>query len=161
MAERPESRGTIVKHIINPKSFLKMSEKIIQWEAVQKKVFGEEKWVAKIHYGGQCSFKDIVNEVANRASAQPSEVEGVISAYLHQIRTYVMTGRSVNIDGVGTFYPNLSTKLVATPEEATVQNCVKTITVGFRPATTLRKTVRAGKLGEYKRADNIHQTTEE
>lgn len=138
-----------------------MAEKFIQWEAGQKKIFGEQKWMAKIHYTGEFSLKEIMAQVANRASAQPSEVEGVINAYLHQIKSYVMTGRSVNIEGVGTFYPNLSTKLVSAPEDVTVQNCVKTITVGFRPATTLRQTVRAGKLYEFKNADNIHQKKEE
>ena len=138
-----------------------MSDKILKWQAEQKKVFGQEKWAAKICYVGNRSLQEAINEVATRTSAQQSEVEGIINAYLHQIKSYVMTGRSVNVDGVGTFYPAMTTKLVATPEEVSIQKCVKTITVGFRPATKLRQKVRDGKLWEYKGANNVHQQEEE
>ena len=135
--------------------------KTLEWRAEQRKVFGQEKWVARIYHTTNYDLQDVIGEVASRASAQQSEVEGVILAYLHQIKFYVSNGRSVNIDGVGTFYPNLSTKLVPTPEEATPKNCVKSITVGFRPATKLREKIRESVLSERKTAPSVYKKKEE
>lgn len=134
--------------------------KTIQWEAEQRKIFGEEKWVAKLHLTDTKSLEVIAGEVAQRTSGQPSEVEGLILTYIHQIRLHVSTGHSVNIEGLGTFYPKMTTKLVLTPEEVSIKNCIKTITVGFRPDTKLRQRVREAVLKEYKDSNNVYRKEE-
>ena len=120
--------------------------KSIEWKPVKTKVFGDEKWVAKIHHLGTMSLDDIANEMADSSTSQTSEVEGLIVAYINRIRFYVMKGRSVNVDGLGTFYPKLSTKMVADRNDVSVKNCIKTITVGFRPAATLSAELKKAML---------------
>ena len=120
--------------------------KSIEWKPVKTKVFGDEKWVAKIHHLGTMTLKDIANEMADSSTSQSSEVEGLILAYINRIHFYVMKGRSVNVDGLGTFYPKLSTKMVADRNDVSVKNCIKTITVGFRPAATLSAELKKAML---------------
>lgn len=128
--------------------------KFIEYEPKARKIFGEEKWVATLHSAGQVSLESICDLVANNTTNQPSEVRGLIRAYMQQIRFHLLNGDPVNIEGVGTFYPRLSTKLVATEEEVSVGNCVRSVSVGFRPANVLRDTVKASGLREYKKAKN-------
>lgn len=120
--------------------------KSIEWKPVKTKVFGDEKWVAKIHHLGTMTLEDIANEMADSSTSQSSEVEGLILAYINRIHFYVMKGRSVNVDGLGTFYPKLSTKMVADRNDVSVKNCIKTITVGFRPAATLSAELKKAML---------------
>lgn len=134
--------------------------KTIQWEAEKRKIFGEEKWVAKLHLTDTKTLDVVAGEVAQRTSGQPSEVEGLILSYIHQIRMHVSSGQSVNIEGLGTFYPKLTTKLVATPEDVSIKKCIKTITVGFRPDAKLRERMRESKLKEYKDGNNVYRKEE-
>ena len=120
--------------------------KSIEWKPVKTKVFGDEKWVTKIHHLGTMTLEDIANEMADSSTSQSSEVEGLILAYINRIHFYVMKGRSVNVDGLGTFYPKLSTKMVADRNDVSVKNCIKTITVGFRPAATLSAELKKAML---------------
>ena len=120
--------------------------KSIEWKPIKTKVFGDEKWVAKIHHLGTMTLEDIANEMADSSTSQSSEVEGLILAYINRIHFYVMKGRSVNVDGLGTFYPKLSTKMVADRNDVSVKNCIKTITVGFRPAATLSAELKKAML---------------
>lgn len=128
--------------------------KSIEWKPVKTKVFGDEKWVAKIHHLGTMSLEDIANEMADSSTSQSSEVEGLILAYINRIHFYVMKGRSVNVDGLGTFYPKLSTKMVADRNDVSVKNCIKTITVGFRPAATLSTELKKAMLCLHSKPSN-------
>lgn len=105
----------------------------IKWYPSPKKVFGENKWVAKIHHLGNISLDDITTTINDSSTAKSSEVEGIILAYINRIHFYILKGRSVNIEGLGTFYPKISGKMVANREDVSVKNCIKNITVGFRP----------------------------
>ena len=128
--------------------------KSIEWKPVKTKVFGDEKWVAKIHHLGTMTLEDIANEMADSSTSQSSEVEGLILAYINRIHFYVMKGRSVNVDGLGTFYPKLSTKMVADRNDVSVKNCIKTITVGFRPAATLSAELKKAMLCLHSKPSN-------
>lgn len=128
--------------------------KFITYQPAEKKVFGETKWVATLHLDGNMSLKSICDVVANNTTGQPNEVLGLIRAYLHQIKFHVLNGDPVNIAGLGTFYPRVTTKMVASIDDVTVENCVKNITIGFRPDKAVRDLVKDSGLKEFKKAKN-------
>lgn len=55
--------------------------------------------------------------------------------------TTFFAGDSVNIEGLGTFYPKMTAKMVDTAADATVNNCVKDVTIGFRPSNELKEVI--------------------
>ncbi|MBR2887045.1 MAG: hypothetical protein IKB95_02375, partial [Bacteroidales bacterium] len=73
---------------------------------------------------------------------------------LEQIRYHVLKGDSVNIQGLGTFYPKMTSKMVDTAAEATVSNCVKDITIGFRPSNELKEIINKSGFRAFSPADN-------
>lgn len=118
-----------------------MSNEIL-YKPKKKKVFGNEKWVASLVLKNTWSFEAIVNDVVGNTSGQRGEVSGVLRAYLGRIRAHVLEGEAVKIDGLGTFYPRVSVKFVEKTEDVSVKNCIKNITIGFRPEQKLLKMVK-------------------
>lgn len=120
----------------------------------KKKIFGDEKWVASMVLKQKTSLKTIIQEVSTNTSAQAGEVSGMLRAYLGRIRAHVLEGESVKIAGLGTFYPKVSVHYVETPEDVTVKNCIKSITIGFRPETTLVEMVKESSIRKYTGKEN-------
>ena len=89
-----------------------------------------------------------------RSTSSPADIEGLLQAYLEQIRYHVINGESVNIKGLGTFYPKVSCKMVDSAEEATVKNCVQSVTIGFRPCTELKEAIKESGFTEFSPAKN-------
>ena len=110
---------------------------------------GEDRWVAGLRLQERRTFQSVCTKLSKQSSAQPGEVSGVLRSFLEQIRFHVLNGESVTIEGFGTFYPKLTTKMVATAEEATVRNCVKSATIGFRPTRTMLRMVQEASLKEF------------
>ncbi len=124
------------------------------YEAKKKKVLKQDKWVATLRRQDHLTLDETSEMVSIRGSILPSEVSGVLRAYLEQIRYHVLAGDSVNIEGLGTFYPKLSSKMVDTTADATVNNCVKDITIGFRPSNELKEVINKSGFRVFSPADN-------
>ena len=123
-------------------------------EIVKRKVFKEEKWMITLRRHKKRSFKETMETVALRTTSSPADIEGLLQAYLEQIRYHVINGESVNIKGLGTFYPKVSCKMVDSAEEATVKNCVQSVTIGFRPCTELKEAIKESGFTEFSPAKN-------
>lgn len=124
------------------------------YEAKKKKVLKQDKWVATLRRQDHLTLDETSEMVSIRGSILPGEVSGLLRAYLEQIRYHVLKGDSVNIHGLGTFYPKMATKMVDTAAEATVSNCVKDITIGFRPSNELREIINKSGFRVFSPADN-------
>ena len=124
------------------------------YEAKKKKVLKQDKWVATLRRQDHLTLDETSEMVSIRGSILPGEVSGLLRAYLEQIRYHVLKGDSVNIHGLGTFYPKMATKMVDTAAEATVNNCVKDITIGFRPSNELREIINKSGFRAFAPADN-------
>lgn len=124
------------------------------YEAKKKKVLKQDKWVATLRRQDYLTLDETSEMVSIRGSILPGEVSGLLRAYLEQIRYHVLKGDSVNIHGLGTFYPKMATKMVDTAAEATVSNCVKDITIGFRPSNELREIINKSGFRVFSPADN-------
>ncbi|MBO7227563.1 MAG: HU family DNA-binding protein [Bacteroidales bacterium] len=129
-------------------------KKHLTYEIVKRKVFKEEKWMITLRRHKKRSFKETMETVALRTTSSPADIEGLLQAYLEQIRYHVINGESVNIKGLGTFYPKVSSKMVDTAEEATVKNCVQSVTIGFRPCTELKEAIKESGFTEFSPAKN-------
>ena len=114
----------------------------------------QDKWVATLRRQDHLTLDETSEMVSIRGSILPGEVSGLLRAYLEQIRYHVLKGDSVNIHGLGTFYPKMATKMVDTAAEATVNNCVKDITIGFRPSNELREIINKSGFRVFSPADN-------
>lgn len=124
------------------------------YEAKKKKVLKQDKWVATLRRQDHLTLDETSEMVSIRGSILPGEVRGLLRAYLEQIRYHVLKGDSVNIQGLGTFYPKMTSKMVDTAAEATVSNCVKDITIGFRPSNELREIINKSGFRAFSPADN-------
>lgn len=129
-------------------------KKHLTYEIVKRKVFKEEKWMITLRRHKKRSFKETMETVALRTTSSPADIEGLLQAYLEQIRYHVINGESVNVKGLGTFYPKVSSRMVDTAEEATVKNCVQSVTIGFRPCTELKEAIKESGFTEFSPAKN-------
>lgn len=124
----------------------------LTYEVKPRKIFGRDRWIATLRLANRCSFDEIAKEVEARTSCQSSEVEGFVTALAHEIEKYLHMGENVEIEGLGTFYPKMTTKVVDNVEEATIKNCISSITVGFRPHSELKNSIKSAGLKEYTKA---------
>ena len=129
-------------------------KKHLTYEIVKRKVFKEDKWMITLRRHKKRSLKETTESVALQTTSSSSDIEGLLQAYLEQIRYHVINGESVNIKGLGTFYPKVSCKMVDSAEEATVKNCVQSVTIGFRPCTELKEAIKESGFTEFSPAKN-------
>lgn len=130
------------------------------YEAKKKKVLKKDKWVATLRRQDHITLEESSEMVSIRGSILPGEVSGLLRAYLEQIRYHVLKGDSVNIEGLGTFYPKLTSKMVDTTADATVDNCVKDVTIGFRPSNDLKEIINKSGFRAFTPADNATRKEE-
>lgn len=127
-------------------------KRTINYKPKNKKIFGQEKWVATMVTKKQISFDTVCHDVAKFSSAEVGEVRGLMLAYLDRIRTHVLEGEGVNVEGFGTFYPRLTTKMVEDPKEVSIANCVKNVVIGFRPNSKFLEKVKDADIVLFKGA---------
>ena len=124
------------------------------YEAKKKKVLKQDKWVATLRRQDHLTLDETSEQVSIRGSILPGEVSGILRAYFEQIRYHILAGDSVNIEGLGTFYPKMTAKMVDTAADATVNNCVKDVTIGFRPSNELKEVINKSGSRVFAPADN-------
>ena len=127
------------------------------YEAKKKKVLKQDKWVATLRRQDHLTLEETSEMVSIRGTILPSEVSGVLRAYFEQIRYHVINGESVNIKGLGTFYPKVSCKMVDSAEDATVKICVQSFTIGFRPCTELKEAIKESGFTEFSPAKDANK----
>ena len=82
-------------------------KKYLTYEPRQRKILKEDRWIAVLRQEEMCSLDDIATEIAFRSTAGKSEVEGLLLAFLEQIKYHLVGGDGVKINGLGTFYPRV------------------------------------------------------
>ena len=131
------------------------------YEPRQRKILKEDRWIAVLRQEEMCSLDEIATEIAFRSTAGKSEVEGLLLAFLEQIKYHLVGGDGVKINGLGTFYPRVIGRAVDNVEDASLKNCVKNITAGFRPESLLRNAVRKAGVRRFGLTDNINDKEED
>ena len=126
----------------------------ILYKPKQKKVFGKERWVATMVSKKQISLDTIISDVSKNTTGQPGEVSGMLRAYLGRIRTHLLEGEAVKIEGLGTFYPRLSTRFVEDAAKVSVNECIKGVMIGFRLEQKLVAVVKKANLRKFTGKEN-------
>ena len=133
----------------------------LTYEVKPRKILGKDRWIATLLLANRCSFDEIAKEVAARTSCQSGEINGFVNALAYEIYKYLEIGENVEIEGLGTFYPKMITKVIDNVEDTSIKNCISSITTGFRPHTDLKNAIKNAGLKEYTKAKLINTDKEE
>ena len=108
------------------------------YKKMQMKVNG--KWYPKsVLVGSAISTEQVAKRVAAESTVSPADVRAVLTALGGVMGDYMAQGRSVKLDGVGSFYFTAATNKngVATEKEVTA-NLINGVRVRFIPETRFR-----------------------
>ena len=83
----------------------------------------------------------IANQLAERSSLQNGDVLSALTQLSDIIAAHLKEGRTVSIDGLGNFYPSITSEAVDKPEECTA-NKVWVSRICFKAAPTFLNNVR-------------------
>ncbi|MCR5424305.1 MAG: HU family DNA-binding protein [Bacteroidales bacterium] len=103
---------------------------------------GQEKWtVMTVTQGAPVSTKELCQYIADSSTASAGDVYNVLLSLPRVMELYLKNGRSVKLDGIGTFRYKVAAAMADTPEEAG-ESLIRSIRVQFNPersATTVGK----------------------
>lgn len=102
-------------------------------------VFNKKWYPRSILVGTPISTEQVARRLAAESTVAPADVMAVLQALSGVMGDYMAQGRSVRLDGIGTFYFSADSKGngVETPEKVSV-NQIKGVRVRFTPETTFR-----------------------
>ena len=113
--------------------------------AVTKKVDKSKGVVKERYYATTRALQkkpvQIANQLAERSSLQNGDVLSALTQLSDIIAAHLKEGRTVSIDGLGNFYPSITSEAVDKPEECTA-NKVWVSRICFKAAPTFLNNVR-------------------
>lgn len=84
---------------------------------------------------------EIARQLAERSSLQNGDALSVLSQLSDIVADHLRDGRTVSIDGLGNFFPSVTSEGVETPEECTA-NKVRLARICFKASPELMRRVR-------------------
>ena len=108
---------------------------------------GEEKrYHARVVNYGRVTTKQLVREMMKGSSVSKGEVQGMLMTLADKLQEYLGKGRTVTIDGIGTFRVNLRCKKeVTNPDEAQSRD-IEFKSISFRADRGLCKEMKQKKI---------------
>ena len=116
------------------------------WKRIKMKING--KWYPKsVLVGKPVTTEQIAKRVATESTVAPADVAAVLTALGPVMADYMSQGRSVKLDGIGSFYFTAvaAKQGVATEKEVTV-NQITGVRVRFIPETRYRREGGGGRV---------------
>ena len=107
-----------------------------------------KKWYPRsILVGTPISTEQVAKRLATESTVAPADVMAVLQALSGVMGDYMAQGRSVKLDGIGTFYFSITAhgNGVDTAEEVSVSQ-ISGVKVRFLPETTYRRTGTHGRV---------------
>ncbi|WP_321333763.1 HU family DNA-binding protein [uncultured Bacteroides sp.] len=115
---------------------------------VRKKVDKSKDTVKELYYATTKALQkqpvnsiQIANELAERSSLQNGDALSALIQLSDIIATHLREGRTVSINGLGNFYPTISSEGVEKPEDCTASK-VRVARICFKSAPAFLKNVR-------------------
>ena len=97
----------------------------------------QEKWtVTTVTQGNPVSTKELCEYIADSTTASASDVMAVLMSLPKVMELYLKNGRSVKLEGIGTFRYKVSASMVDKREDAG-ENLIRDIRVQFMPERTV------------------------
>lgn len=94
----------------------------------------ETRYMAQYVTDGQVSQQSIIDRIVEKSSLAEGDVLSCVTEVFKEIATEVLEGHSVKLENFGIFYPSLTCKSQAKPEDVTADT-IESVHLSFRPAT--------------------------
>lgn len=115
----------------------------------------KEKIVAKQHLQGTLTEKDIAKRLTKSLSMEAPEILLMMDELADQIMAAVLSGRSVKVDGLGTFSPSLKTHGNENVDDVNA-NAIEKVKINFRPDIELKRAMQKAKVEYYEELNTQH-----
>lgn len=120
---------------------------------------------ARVVADSKVDMEKLCKLVSAGSSFSAADVKGILEAFKHWLGVYLVEGSTVEMEGLGHFYPTLKST-VEIDEKGSHKVHVRVDTVSFRCSPELKKMVREAelihekrpereKIGAYQRKENI------
>ena len=104
---------------------------------IKRKWQGQEKWtVTTVTQGSPVSTKELCQYIADSTTASASDVMAVLLSLPKVMELYLKNGRSVKLEGIGTFRYKVSAEMVDKESEAG-ESLIRDVRVQFTPERTV------------------------
>ena len=104
---------------------------------IKRKWQGQEKWtVTTVTQGSPVSTKELCQYIADSTTASASDVMAVLLSLPKVMELYLKNGRSVKLEGIGTYRYKVSAGMVDSQDDAT-ESLIRDIRVQFTPERTV------------------------
>lgn len=122
---------------------------------------GEKTLHPRIKYNGSTGTDVLRRRIQERCSLTETDVSAVLDALSHTMGQELANGRQVHLDGIGYFYPCLTTTEPVTVETKRKSTKVKLKAIKFRADQTLKNEFGTLKVKSLKGALDFSQLTTE
>lgn len=109
---------------------------------------GTVKYYAQAYGRRVISQKELMEDVEKQTSLTSGDVKNAVDSLLYVIKKNLSDGRSVKLDGIGTFFVGLSSKGVADKKDFKA-SLIRKKRVCFRPATELRQHISQSSVADW------------
>lgn len=104
---------------------------------IKRKWQGQEKWtVTTVTQGSPVSTKELCQYIADSTTASASDVMAVLLSLPKVMELYLKNGRSVKLEGIGTYRYKVSAGMVDSKDDAN-ESLIRDIRVQFTPERTV------------------------
>ena len=104
---------------------------------IKRKWQGQEKWtVTTVTQGSPVSTKELCQYIADSTTASASDVMAVLLSLPKVMELYLKNGRSVKLEGIGTYRYKVSAGMVDNKDDAG-ESLIRDIRVQFTPERTV------------------------
>lgn len=116
------------------------------------------KYYAQPVYDGTIDIDVIAKRIAGRSSLTAGDIKNVLSNFLEELPNYMLLGRSVKLNELGTFRISFSSEGVVKPEDFKA-SMIKDVKIIYTPDSALKTAIQNGISYEVDRT--VHIATEE
>ena len=143
---------------------MSMKYKLVQRKDFSKDASPDSKlYYAQIVNNGTVDLKELCENIAEESALSSADVRGVFDRLTRQLRTHLQNGRTVVIDGFGSFRPTVGSKGVANEEDFDAATMMRTPKIVFTPHADLRETynkVVYERISNKKKEESSEPSTE-
>ena len=143
---------------------MSMKYKLVQRKDFSKDASPDSKlYYAQIVNNGTVDLKELCENIAEESALSSADVRGVFDRLTRQLHTHLQNGRTVVIDGFGSFRPTVGSKGVANEEDFDAATMMRTPKIVFTPHADLRETynkVVYERISNKKKEESSEPSTE-
>ena len=110
---------------------------------------GSKKYYAQVYGRKVISQRALMEDVEKQTSLTSGDVKNAIETLVYVIKKNLSEGRSVKLDGLGTFSVNLKSRGAATEKEFKATTDIISKSINFRPSTDVREYVRMAGVANW------------